>query len=662
MLVGGLTGNTTVTNLTVLGASGTFAAGADGGSFVVTNISNTANSATSRATLDLSAVAFVNINQGSSGIIGIGTGLNGAVGNGPNGTMTLGASNTLAAGTLRLSYGSTNAGTNNLRLGLVNTLNFDTILIGSGKGTGNLLFSPGLVNPSVTLRGFDGVSPVNLMKLSDYSDYTAGGASTNSSGVVNFSGGNVDALINTLSIGIGRISGQEGGTATASGSFTFDKGNVVVNNAAILGQSGGGSGAGAAETGTLNVNGTGQMTISPVAAPGTSVLTLSAAGGMTGVLNVSGGSLTLGGDIADSGGTSTINLASGQINMQGNNIGSSNSSIDTVTVSGTVRNFASLWAGVLSGTATGHISPASGAGLVTVNLGASNANATYAGTITDNGAGTTAVTKGGGGIQTLSGNSTYSGGTTVTGGTLAITRALALGTGPVNLAGGNIATSSGIASALRFPSLNISGGQFDLNDNDMILDYIAGNSPAGTIRGYLSSGYANGAWNGSGLASTAANTNASLNTALGYADAADIGITQFDGLSITGPAVLVKYTYYGDSSLDGKVDLGNDFNLFLIGFLSPSGSDGTSSSGPRRLQLRWCNRHDRLRPVHRRLQEPERLARRSDKRNRIQPAAEQRTEGGVARRRSRAVESCNHRRRGGGIARTPPEAIAVSSG
>jgi hypothetical protein len=32
----------------------------------------------------------------------------------------------------------------------------------------------------------------------------------------------------------------------------------------------------------------------------------------------------------------------------------------------------------------------------------------------------------------------------------------------------------------------------------------------------------------------------------------------------------VKYTYVGDGSLDGKVDLGNDFSLFLEGYLKPS--------------------------------------------------------------------------------------------
>ncbi len=54
---------------------------------------------------------------------------------------------------------------------------------------------------------------------------------------------------------------------------------------------------------------------------------------------------------------------------------------------------------------------------------------------------------------------------------------------------------------------------------------------------------------------------------LGYGDAADVGITSLDGVNITGSAVIVKYTYTGDASLDGKVDLGNDFDLFLRGYL-----------------------------------------------------------------------------------------------
>ncbi len=113
----------------------------------------------------------------------------------------------------------------------------------------------------------------------------------------------------------------------------------------------------------------------------------------------------------------------------------------------------------------------------------------------------------------------------------------------------------------------------DLNDNDLIMPYTIGNSPISQIQGYLAAGYNGGAWNGgSGIASAAAAADATKLTALGYGDAKDLGITSDDNTPIGGDgnAVIVKYTYYGDSNLDGKVDLGNDFNLFLIGYLTPN--------------------------------------------------------------------------------------------
>jgi len=74
------------------------------------------------------------------------------------------------------------------------------------------------------------------------------------------------------------------------------------------------------------------------------------------------------------------------------------------------------------------------------------------------------------------------------------------------------------------------------------------------------SGFAGGAWNGPGLRSTAAGTNGK---ALGYALVGSLfgpSGTTFDGVSAGANDVLVKYTYYGDATLDGKVDV-NDFSL-----------------------------------------------------------------------------------------------------
>jgi hypothetical protein len=132
-----------------------------------------------------------------------------------------------------------------------------------------------------------------------------------------------------------------------------------------------------------------------------------------------------------------------------------------------------------------------------------------------------------------------------------------------------IAQNGGSGGAVVLNSLNIgdnnidTSAKLDLNDNDLIL---ANGGDTSSIRNLLIAGYNGGSWNGNGLTSTYASTHPG--TALGYGLAGDLGITSLDGNPINDPnTVIVKYTYYGDSSLDGKVDLGNDFNLFVQGYL-----------------------------------------------------------------------------------------------
>ncbi|MEI9897830.1 MAG: hypothetical protein WDN28_29230 [Chthoniobacter sp.] len=59
----------------------------------------------------------------------------------------------------------------------------------------------------------------------------------------------------------------------------------------------------------------------------------------TGNLNITGGTATLTGDITDGGGSSTVNLNGGSLNMSSHNIGSATQSIDTLTLAaGTLSN------------------------------------------------------------------------------------------------------------------------------------------------------------------------------------------------------------------------------------------------------------------------------------------------------------------------------------
>jgi hypothetical protein len=168
---------------------------------------------------------------------------------------------------------------------------------------------------------------------------------------------------------------------------------------------------------------------------------------------------------------------------------------------------------------------------------------------------------------TLSGALTATGkNITVSGGGSLVTPAIrangvTVAAGTLQIAADGSSNGTSIISALSIAA----GAKLDLMNNDLILNY-SGASPVGTIRGYLVSAFNQGAWNGAGLASSSANP--SSLTALGYADVSN---TTFDGQTISGSAVVVKFTYYGDSNLDGKVDT-TDFQMFLDGLVATSGS------------------------------------------------------------------------------------------
>ena len=100
-------------------------------------------------------------------------------------------------------------------------------------------------------------------------------------------------------------------------------------------------------------------------------------------------------------------------------------------------------------------------------------------------------------------------------------------------------------------------GSWDLVDGSLVVNYADGAaSPIAEIRKYLVSGYAHAQWDGAGLNTSAVNQPGAKIAALGYAEASDVlgasGGT-FDGTPVDGSAVLVKYTYYGDANLDGRV-------------------------------------------------------------------------------------------------------------
>jgi hypothetical protein len=125
--------------------------------------------------------------------------------------------------------------------------------------------------------------------------------------------------------------------------------------------------------------------------------------------------------------------------------------------------------------------------------------------------------------------------------------------------GGSLNDSSQL---VRTGGLSINGnGIIDLAPGNMIVS----NTSLSTMKGYLTSGYGGGLWIGSGIACVPAFINPSHNTALGYASAGSIGLSSFAGQSVNPTDTLIRYTYYGDANLDGKVNA-LDFNALATNF------------------------------------------------------------------------------------------------
>jgi guanyl-specific ribonuclease Sa len=102
-------------------------------------------------------------------------------------------------------------------------------------------------------------------------------------------------------------------------------------------------------------------------------------------------------------------------------------------------------------------------------------------------------------------------------------------------------------------------GQLDLSGNDMIVQ----SGTLATVTGQITSGYNGGNWIGKGIISSAAANDPTNLTTLGVLASTSAGT--FDGQSTAAGNVLVKYTYFGDANLDGRVD-GDDYSEIDNGF------------------------------------------------------------------------------------------------
>jgi fibronectin-binding autotransporter adhesin len=362
MLVGGLTQTATGTGfnpvsiLTVAGGGALVAGSGTGGSLEVGNYKNAntgGGDTIANTALDLSAVNSFTANYGPTGSISFGAGTGGLGGSSPFAKVTLATSSTLTAGVMGigLNNGGGNASKTIVLLGQTNVINVDSLTLGAGKTqptpfnettpnpTASMQFNPALTGPNtVKLRGSaGGTSRLGTLTITNGDLYT-GSSATNESGVIDFTGGTVDALIDKMIVGVGA---NNGNTAASFGVFTFDAGTVDVNSVQLGVEDRMGSVSNAAAKGTINV-GSGTLIVGAGGIEmGHKLSTVTAT--MSGNLNVNGGTVTMGGDIFTGGSAGNVTLNSGTINMQGHGLGTAAGPLTSINLNaGTVSNVASI--------------------------------------------------------------------------------------------------------------------------------------------------------------------------------------------------------------------------------------------------------------------------------------------------------------------------------
>ena len=342
----------------------------------------------------------------------------------------------------------------------------------------------GSAAPAINLTGT--VAPGGLVFNNSANNYTVGG-----SGLI--------AGTNTLvKAGTGTLTLNNAGASTYSGGTMVNGGSVVFQTAAAIPASG-----------TVTLNGTGTVTVSPantlpnVAVTGTNTITGNGNSG-TGItaLNDAGNLtvyVTTGAKVFDllgaMSGTGYLNLGSSPMTLRFNGTAGDANAIfnfGTGTAAASLRNapFGIALGGLTGGYGTALYGPSSYANQGTYTIGGAGVNTEFDGVIANGTDGATAVVKTGGGVLTLGGTNTYSGPTTVSNGTLNVTGAFiqspvtvvtnAWLTGAGTLGGGLAVQAGGVVS----PGAGIgSAGTLILSNNLTLaaptLDFDLAGSPAG---------------------------------------------------------------------------------------------------------------------------------------------------------------------------------------
>jgi pectin methylesterase-like acyl-CoA thioesterase len=290
---------------TVVGAGGTLNLNNNGAYIVIDQGTNTASGGTGmRATLDLSGLDNFVANVFR---IGVGDYAVGGANNAQSttGTLLLAKTNTIttisqgtgislnvALPTNAVVVGCDNGnagGVNFLYLGQTNGFFIDSIGVGTLKTTASMLFNPGFVNPTAYFCGTNGgTSRVRFWSIGDMS--SSGSSSANCNGTNDFTGGTVNAFVDTMSLARDRQGGNTGSTVT-KGTLIFGAGTINVNTIYIGNQFFTAAANSNPMNGIVNVNGTGILQVNTTLTLGNTAVNSTAAQATFGVLSVTNGTV-----------------------------------------------------------------------------------------------------------------------------------------------------------------------------------------------------------------------------------------------------------------------------------------------------------------------------------------------------------------------------------
>jgi hypothetical protein len=265
----------------------------------------------------------------------------GAASTRPHGTLLLAKTNVVTAANLLVAdvFSSGSSQTSRIRLGQTNRLNVDMVRVGLRKMRGTMNFNDGLTAPVAVFRNAAGTGRVVAWEVGDING--AGGSSSQTIGIMDFTGGAIDALVERITVGRGQ---EADGQGDGTGTLTIGGGTVDANTFELGLQQFAGRSAG---RGTLNLNndaGVGpallkvnnDVTMAVQLVGNTDVV------GSTATINVNGGTLAVAGNIVDGDGLSTISLNSGgTVDLQpSGDPTAGNIAVDNLIVSdGTVTNY-----------------------------------------------------------------------------------------------------------------------------------------------------------------------------------------------------------------------------------------------------------------------------------------------------------------------------------